>query len=137
MERRDYLMREIEKIGMMLAGIINRIAGSRESYATSPEKPFENEKELVMEEAGIDLDKLISLEKQDIPAYIQTCTGFSPANMELLAGLLLEMGKNCGAPLNRVYLRKSLDIYELCTSGDKIYSMERELSISQIRNLLG
>ncbi len=134
MEKRDYLLREIEKIGMLLAMIINRISGNKESYAIRMEKQFEEEKEMLLREAGFDLEFFISLEKAEVEPYISKFEGITGSNIELLADMLKEMGLNTNSDIRNEYLEKAMNLYELCTTLDKSFSIDREFKISEIKN---
>ena len=82
MEKRDYLLREIEKIGMMLSMIISRIAGNKDSYANSLEKQFDAEREMLLNEVGFDMQLFLSLEKAEIEPYLARFDGIKGANIE-------------------------------------------------------
>jgi hypothetical protein len=136
MERRDYLLREIEKIGMMLSMIINRIMGNKDSYVISLEKQMEAEKELLLNEIGFDLGFFLSLEKADIEAYIAKFKGFNGANLEILADLMKEIGMMAEPAMKREYLTKAQNLYELSSTIDKSFSIEREQKLNEIKKEL-
>jgi len=50
MEQRDYLLREIEKIGLILRAILGTLFNKTESLAIGIENPFEQTKELLSNE---------------------------------------------------------------------------------------
>lgn len=136
MERRDYILREIEKIGQLLSMIFDRISGKHENYSIKLENQFEEEKELLREEMGFDLDAFLSLEKAEAPNYLSGFKGLNGGNIELLADILFEMGTSFETSRTIEYLDKSLILYELCNSLDKTYSMERESKINDVKNAL-
>ncbi len=136
MERRDYLLREIEKIGMMLAMIINRIVGNKDSYAISLEKQFEAEREVLLNEIGFDMQLFLSLEKAEIEPYISRFEGIKSANIELLADLMKEIGMLAEPVMKLECLEKALNLYELSTVLDKSFSMDRESKIKEIKKEL-
>ena len=133
MEKRDYLLREIEKIGMLLTMIINKIAGNRESYAISLEKQFETEKEILLNEIGFNLGFFLSLEKADIAPYLSKFSGIRGANIDLLADLMKEIGMLAEPAMKNEYLEKAINLYDLSTALDKTFSMEREKKIKEIK----
>jgi hypothetical protein len=136
MEKRDYLLREIEKIGMMLAMIINRIAGNKDNYAISMENQFEAEREMLLNEAGFDIRLFISLQKAEIEPYLARFDGIKGANFELLADLMKEIGMLAEPAMKMEYLEKSLNLYELSTAIDKSFSLDREEKIQEIKKEL-
>ena len=66
MQQKDYLLREIEKIGLLLKMIFNKIAGKEESYALKAENQFEEEKELLLHETGFNIDVFLLIEESGI-----------------------------------------------------------------------
>ena len=65
MEQKDYLLREIEKIGLLLQAILGRIRGSKESYAFANEHEFREIKENLFDETGFKMDNILSCRKAD------------------------------------------------------------------------
>jgi len=136
MEKRDYLLREIEKIGMMLAMILNRIAGNKDSYTISLENQFETEREMLLNEVGFDMQLFLSLEKAEIEPYLARFDGMKGANFELLADLMKEIGMLAETSMKMEYLEKALNLYELNTALDKSFSIDRENKIQEIKKEL-
>lgn len=132
MEQKDYLLREIEKIGLLLRMILNTLVGKEENYAIQIEKQFEETNELLLNEVGFDLDKFLSLEKSEIEQYLSKFEGVKGANIELFADILKEFGTRTKSAKNREFLDKALKLYELCNSKDKTFSFERENKISEV-----
>ena len=64
MEQRDYLLREIEKIGLLLRMIFNKLAGWEETYSNTLESQTKEVKELLLHEIGFDIDLFLSLEEE-------------------------------------------------------------------------
>jgi hypothetical protein len=73
MEQKDFLLREIEKIGLVLRAILNRMTGSGENLAITIEDQFIAEKELLYTETGLSLDQLIALNGSETEQYISFC----------------------------------------------------------------
>ncbi|MCX6252789.1 MAG: hypothetical protein NTX61_18805 [Bacteroidetes bacterium] len=63
MEQKDYLMREIEKIGLLLRAIIGSLSNKKENLSLKIEDHFENTKELLLNEIGFDLGKFLTLDE--------------------------------------------------------------------------
>lgn len=136
MEQRDYLLKEIEKIGLLLRMILDKLTLKKENFAITIEKQFEESKELLFHEIGFDFNRFLSLEKSEIEHYLSKFNGVNGANIELLADILKEMGTNTDSEDTKIYLEKALSLFELCNSLDKTFSFEREAKISQIKNAL-
>jgi hypothetical protein len=135
MEQKDYLLREIEKIGIVLRMIFNKISGMKEVSADlSSEQQFEAARGMLLLESGFDLEKMLSLEKEETGHYIAGFKGLSAANIEVLGDILNELGMNAGPEASKKYLERALMLYELCNSTGKTFSFEREGKISQVKS---
>jgi len=136
MQQKDYLLREIEKIGLLLKMIFNKIAGKEENYALKVENLFEEEKELLLHETGFNIDVFLLIEESGIEQYISKFDGIRGSNIELLADILKAMGEKTDSAKTKEYLKRALRLYELCNSIDKTFSFDRERKISEIKNAL-
>jgi hypothetical protein len=136
MEQKDYLLREIEKIGLVLRAIFNKLAGSGENYTITIENQFEAGKEILFTESGIDLDKLWNLNASETDNYLASFRGMNVTNIECLADILKETGLKIRSENANVKLQKALELYNLCSSIDKTYSFEREGKMTEIKNVM-
>ena len=136
MQQKDYLLREIEKIGLLLKMIFNKIAGKKENYALTVENQFEEEKELLLHETGFNIDVFLLIEESGIEHYISKFDGIRGSNIELLADILKAMGDKTDSAKTKEYLKRALRLYELCNSIDKTFSFDRERKISEINSAL-
>jgi len=136
MEQKDYLLREIEKIGLVLKMIFNKIISKSENNAITIGNRFEEAKELILHEIGFNMDLFLSLNTSETETYLSKFKGFNSSNIELLADILNEAGMKTENKMSRKYLEHALNLYELCNSTDKTFSFEREHKISEIRNSL-
>ncbi|MPL94486.1 hypothetical protein SDC9_40640 [bioreactor metagenome] len=136
MEQKDYLLREIEKIGALLRAIRQRLFGGKKSGAIQPALVVDAAKEELMRETNFDLDKFLSPDTQFTNDYILSFAGFSTENIELLADFLSEIGINDNSSHSEMYLEKALQLYNLCNLKSKVYSFDRENKINSIRNAL-
>ncbi len=133
MEQKDYLLREIEKIGRIMRAIRQKLFGGNESLAITLEKVTADLKEMLLNDANIDLEKLLVLDAADTDAYLYTLQGFSVENIELLAETLSETGINYDST---VFLEKALQLFGICSLRDKTYSFKRETNISRVKDAL-
>mgnify|MGYP000868632445 FL=1 len=136
MEQKDYLLREIEKIGLLLRAILNKLKLSVDNGAITLENQFDQEKELLLNEIGFNIDEFASLNDSEIEQYLSKFEGIRGINLELLADVLREAGFKAENNMTNAYFEKSLKLYELCNSWDKTYSFERESKIKELRNIL-
>ncbi|MHC1776205.1 MAG: hypothetical protein AB9834_12405 [Lentimicrobium sp.] len=136
MEKKDYLLREIEKIGIVLQAILNRLTGKGGNTAIKLESSFEASIELLLSESGFDLPCFIALTESDSKDYLARFKGMNTGNLELLAEILVYMGTIERADKKSEFLKKAIMLYELCESLDKTYSIERESKIKEINSFL-
>lgn len=136
MEQKDYLMREIEKIGAMMRAILSRLLKIKDDLSTTSNMYFKQTNELMNNEIRFDLEKFLTLDKEASLDYIEEFIGFSSENIGLLAEVLYQFGINEQSYKNRLFLEKAIQLYEFCSYFDKTFSIARENRISEIRSLL-
>lgn len=128
------MLREIEKIALMLRLILGKLSGNKDNPAIAIERQFEETKELLFTELNFDLEKFLTLNESESVEYISYFKGNDPLNLELLAEIISELGLNGNNVDKRVCLQKAMQLYEFCSLTDKTYSIERENKISILRN---
>jgi len=133
MERRDYLLREIEKIGVLLRALRQKLfGGEKENFSITPERQMEEFREMLLTDANLDLDKLMSLDQENTIVYLSGVSGFNVANIEFLAETLAEIGfEHHSTP----FLEKALQLFDICNQLDKTWSPERESNIRKIKEI--
>ena len=134
MEQRDYILREIEKISVMLLAMLGKFKRIKSK------KQFEQERALVnqhMEESGgLTIDKLLSFTDEEIISYSDKNKGFDPGNIELLADLLNVFAENLPDSESRNLNKKAVLILEYIDRETKTFSMERSLKIKELKHKL-
>jgi hypothetical protein len=136
MEQRDFLLREIEKMGAIIGTIRQKLFGGTDELSISVESRAEVLNEMLLSEACIDLDELLVMDAATTDKYLAAGEGFNVANIELLAQTLSDIGMNGGTPASFALLEKALQLYEICNLRDRTYSFTREAAISQLRDAL-
>ncbi|MEA4935126.1 MAG: hypothetical protein VB102_00645 [Paludibacter sp.] len=136
MEQKDYLLREIEKIGLIIRAIRQRLFGGKDSFAVNIEQQVEAEKGMLFRELNFDLDKFLLLDVEETNNYLNKFEGFNVENIEHLAEVIFQIGFNENFNKSRIYLEKALRLYELVNRKSKTYSTEREKKIITIQNVL-
>lgn len=135
MEQKDYLLREIEKIGTVMRAILNRFTGNTENLAITVENRFEQTKEQLFDETGLDLDEFLKLDMSETKEFISHFKGINIVNLELLAEILFHLGMENKSGNENTILSKALILFELCNEIDKTYSTERENKINLIKSI--
>jgi len=136
MEQRDYLLREIEKIGAIMSAIRQKIFGGKGNLAITLEQQVKETKGMLLNKMSFDLEKFLDLNVEETNEYIKTLKGFSVENIEILAEIISEIGFDNKCDNSQKYLEKALQLYELCGFKSKTFSFEREANINAIKNSL-
>lgn len=134
MEQRDYLIREIEKISVLVLGMLGRlkqrIAGKQ--FEFEDESMF-NEFE---EETGLNINQILAANYDDIESLLPKEKGFSYSNIELIAELLVEFSRTVDDGSCQTCLEKAILLLQWVDREGKIFSFERTARIAEIRSLL-
>lgn len=133
MEQRDYLLREIEKIGKMIAAIRQKIFGEQGNLSVTIGKQSEDLKGMLLDQANLDLDKLVGLSVRETDEYLDSLEGFTIENIELLAETLTEIGLQ-SASID--FLCSALALFEICNLRDRTFSINREANIGVLKDAI-
>ena len=136
MVQRDYILREIEKIGVIFSAIKQKLFGGKDNLSITVENQIENIKGMLLSEMNFDLNKFLELDIADSNEYICSFEGFSIENIEHLAECISKIGFDDNCEDSKKYLEKALQLYDLCNSKSKTYSLEREEKIKEIKENL-
>jgi len=136
MEQKDYIMREIEKIGLLLRSILGSLINKKDNLTIETQAPFARTNELLINEINFHLDKFLTLNESETKEYLSKFNGFNSPNLESLAEILFQLGTSEQSDNKRKYLEKALQLYELCSETDKTFSNPRENRINEIKNVL-
>ena len=131
MEQRDYILREIEKISVLILGLIARL---REAKA---ENRLDRERDSVSDEfessSNVNIYKVIGSDLEDLPGLLSNDLGFDFRNMELMADLLIEFSSNMDEDQRRMAIEKSVFLLELVDRESKVFSFERQIKITELK----
>jgi hypothetical protein len=136
MLQRDFILREIERLGVILNAIKQKVFGGNDNLAFTLENQIEQTKGMLLSEINFNLDKFLDLGVEKSNEYICSFEGFSVENIELLAEYLSQIGFNDKCESSRKYLEKALQLNELCNLKSKTYSFERATKIQAIKDVL-
>lgn len=136
MEQKDYFLREIEKIGLVLRAIFNHLIGKKEDLSVPINTQFDITTEQLFGDIGFDFNHYLSLDEAASEAYLIGFDGMNPDNLELLADIIYLLGLNAPSDNQNVLFHKALHLYQFCEKLDKTYSYGRERKILEIKNAL-
>lgn len=136
MQQSDYILREIEKISILLMGIMGKLKRKQEAKETVDETDYKGYCEEISENAGFDLDSLFCVAPPGFDSFFKKHHGLDDRNIELLADIMLSMGEISPQPRKKIMLTKALNIYKYLDQRQKTFSMERASNISRTEELL-
>ena len=135
MEQKDYLLREIEKIGLLLRALITRLVGFTNISDDTSRQILET-KELLLSETNFDVDSFLRMDETETKKYLASFNGLNVENMELLAEFLVVQSNSANDLDRKRLLKKALNILVFCRETDKTFNMKRETRIENIENSL-
>jgi len=123
MERRDYILDEIQKFGQMVLGLIGKLVRKRQSeqYDFSlalADQEFE-------EEAGFSLRMLASMTPESLEAFVSNHRELTPGNLDILSDLLVEISDDPGCDTFQ-FLGCARQLLDIAENMDKTFNLERQ-----------
>lgn len=138
MEQRDYLMRQIEQLGQVLAQMLAWLIGIRKKGGGGLE--LEELEKTYKSELDIDFEELIQIPEGDIITYLKSKKEYFENHLEIMADILYETALNYSkherSQEGKNLLRKAIIILEYLQSSSKNYSIDRLLKIENFNKTL-
>jgi hypothetical protein len=138
MEQRDYLIRQIEQFGQVLGKVLFDLLGLKNKGDISESIEFTTR--LLISELDVDLEKLVSIKRDELIDALICKKGFNNENLEILAEILMQTGDNYFKIKNlhkgEIFCQTSLTIYEYLDKSDKTYSFDRKEKMKSLITLL-
>ncbi len=120
MNREDYILREISRIGEFLLALVGKLQKQK------PALEIQNE---FLEFTGISIDTILQTPAAQLADLLHVKNGYNHENIEKLGDLLAELP---GQPAQV----KALELYHLSTEMDRSYSMVREAKVAFLKQKL-
>ncbi|MEQ9443679.1 MAG: hypothetical protein RIG62_31860 [Cyclobacteriaceae bacterium] len=125
MEQRDYLKDQIDQLGKVLGMLLARLVGAK------PEEDYGQTERLVQqklnEQLEISFAELVDMPPEALVPRLQQSPAFTSENLEQLAEVLVEMGKqkvDHQEDDSRKYLMQALGIYEYLSDHSRNFSLQ-------------
>lgn len=133
MPKEDYLLKYLEKLSRVIAAMF----GFRDKGF--PEDALRLADETYKELLDFKVDELAVMPVEKFVEIIRK-TGYSSTYLEALAQLAFETAKSFQLKDNEFFAqsfyRKTLELYYILNEKDKTFSVEREMIISEIKDLI-
>lgn len=133
MQQRDLILREIEKIGLVVRAIIGKIRG-REIEELRSEQSFVHHSAYLKDQLNLDVKFLIQSPMEHLKETLSYNHGYNAENIELIADMLSELSVVSPAEDEIIMQRRALDLYAWSIEMDKSFSMDRDLKINALKN---
>jgi hypothetical protein len=133
MASRDYLIRQIEEMGLFLAILLRRILKMKEENQQAVVESVV--KEALLQELKLDIDQVVVLENADFLAVAKQYFT-SEDQLEKLADLLKVLGQDTAqslSPTRANYLLKSLFLFIHLQETTSAFSYERRTKIMELQ----
>jgi hypothetical protein len=136
MASRDYLIRQIEEMGIFLSILLRLILKMKEE---KQEDQMESAvKEALIQEIKLDIDQVIVLENQDFLAVVKEYFT-SDDQLDKLADILKVLGQDVEKSFTLTkanYLHKSLFLLNYLQESSTNFSFERKIKIEELQEIL-
>lgn len=136
MASRDYLIRQIEEMGLFLAILLRRILKMKDENQQQQMQTAVHE--ALIQELDIDIDQIIMLDNDEFLALIKK-KFTSEDQLEKLADILNVLGQEIEHSFTLTkacYLRKALLIFSYLQNSSPNFSYERRIKIREIQELI-
>jgi hypothetical protein len=135
MEKRDYLLRQIEQLGQVLALMLARLLNLKQVPPSG--LSLEEIKQVYNNELDLTLDLILQTPKEEIIEILKSRIKFIDHQLEEMAGIISETADildSCGQTDEaRDLWEKSIYIFEYLQENTGTYSLERALKISRLK----
>lgn len=133
MEQRDYLKKQIDQFGQVLAKIFSDLLGLKNSGQINT--GIEITSQALKNELDIDIQALLDIPTDNFIDTLTSQKNLTNDNLDKLAEILLLIADNRQGDNIRLY-EKCLTIYEYLESVENIYSLDRQWKMKRIKNEL-
>ena len=132
MEQKDYLMREIEKIRVVLEAMLNKIKGG-DSDIPQVNENFDEVNKLFITDTRIDLSTLINSDSSQFDNIFKKENGYDEANIEHFAEILAEMANKAEGNLKEQLTQKAFETYEYVDNLSNSFSFGRKMKMDALK----
>lgn len=133
MEQQDYLKKQIDQLGQVLAKILSDLLGLKNKRQIN--NGIELTNQTLKTEIDFDIQELLDIPTDDFVNTLKKQKNLTNDNLAKLAEILLLIADN-GQTDNKKLYKKCLTIYEYLEKAENIYSLDRQWKIERIKNVL-
>jgi hypothetical protein len=135
----DYIMRQIQQMTQVLNAILTQVLKLKKQEQEIEIASITNE--MLTEELGLSLDDLFLFLEEKRITSLKKEYGFTNEHLGILADLLYELAESRFDKPDQneeslSFFSKSLKLYEFIELDERIYSIDRNLKITKIKDYL-
>ncbi len=127
MEKRDYILREIEKIAVLIRFLLGKILSAM--TVIQKEEVYQQVDRELKINLDMDIESILHLPPDQFDNAFKESNGFNLENLEMLANLFHEMAR---IKEKKLFLIKSLELYNYISEKNKAFSFDREAMKNRI-----
>lgn len=133
MEQRDYLKREIDRIGMMIGGMISYLLRLEPGAVSTHGMAYVNQ--TLKRELDLDMEELSVVEPDRLIDFLLKEKGFNADNLDKLLEMLFVIADDMSAdnPLQDQLYGVCLTLNEYVEKTQKTVSFERYMKVRQMK----
>jgi len=135
MEQKDYLLREIEKIRIVLEAMLNKIKGGNNDIPPVNED-FDTVNKLFITDTRVDLNTLLKSDINQFDSIFKKENGYNETNIEQFADILAEMASKAEGDLKDQLNQKALETYEYVDALSNSFSFGRKMKMDALKKEL-
>ena len=135
MEQKDYILREIEKIRIVMEGLLNRLKGGN-SDLSKVNTDFDKVNKLFITDTRVDLNALLNTDSNQFDNIFKKENGYNEANIEQFADILTEMASKAEGNLKDQLNQKALETYEYVDTLSNSFSFGRKMKMDTLKKEL-
>tara|TARA_R110000868_G_scaffold37111_5_gene131416 strand:+ start:40765 stop:41187 length:423 start_codon:yes stop_codon:yes gene_type:complete len=139
MFNQDYIMRQVQQLTQVLNSILTQVLHLKK--LESEESAVQYLDHEFLKELGFDLEEVLTIEDEEQLLSFLNKSGLNTENLNLLADILFEVAdqnfENSDHHSKSLRLfSQSLFMYNFIEKNENIYSIDRNLKISRIKDVL-
>lgn len=132
METRDFLEKQIDQLGKVLAALFNKLFKETDQFISIKDnetiQTFEDD-------LSIDLGEVSKLSQDELMEFLINERGYSFENLEKLAKIIALIRKGDHSFTDNTLKSIELSILNHLTTNDKNFSFERQMRIDHLKKL--
>jgi len=133
MEKQDYLKRQIDQLGKVLAELLGKITGSGKN--TDASETLEIVSQVLDENLNWDIEQLLNIPEDNFIDTIKDNQLLDDVNIETLADVFVEVAEHHSSNKEKL-LKRALMIYKYIEKSNMTFSFTRNQKMEEVQQKL-